>query len=45
MATKQILAAHAIAALIEQTRKFNTITVHLAKSADLATNQAAEIAK
>ncbi|KAG9230404.1 hypothetical protein BJ875DRAFT_488007 [Amylocarpus encephaloides] len=45
MATKQILAAHAILALIEQTRKFNAMTVHLAKSADLAMNQAAEIAK
>lgn len=45
MATKQILAAHAISALMEQTRKFNAVTVHLAKSADLATNQAAEIAK
>ncbi|ELR02016.1 hypothetical protein VC83_01460 [Pseudogymnoascus destructans] len=45
MATKQVLATHAIAALKEQTRKFEAMSVQLAKSADLATNQAAEIAK
>ena len=44
MATK-ILAAHAISALMEQTRKFSAMTVQLAKSAELAANQAAEIAK
>jgi hypothetical protein len=36
--TKQILVAYAILALIELSRKFNIVTVHLAKSADLATN-------
>ncbi|KFY02821.1 hypothetical protein V490_00389 [Pseudogymnoascus sp. VKM F-3557] len=45
MATKQVLATHAIAALKEHTRKFEVMSVQLAKSADLATNQAAEIAK
>ncbi|KFY17489.1 hypothetical protein V492_00643 [Pseudogymnoascus sp. VKM F-4246] len=45
MATKQVLATHAISALKEQTRKFETMSVQLAKSADLATNQAAEIGK
>ncbi|KAH7393707.1 hypothetical protein BKA64DRAFT_710036 [Cadophora sp. MPI-SDFR-AT-0126] len=45
MATKPILAANTISALKEQARKFSAMTVHLAKSADLATNQAAEIAK
>ena len=45
MATKQVLATHAIASLKELTRKFEVMSVQLAKSADLATNQAAEIAK
>jgi hypothetical protein len=45
MVTKQIFAAHAVSALIKQTKKFSAITVYLATSADLVTNQAAKIVK
>lgn len=44
MATKLTLGAHAISALMEQAKRFDAMSVHLAKSADLATSQADEIA-
>jgi hypothetical protein len=45
MATKLTLGAHAVKALMEQAKRFDAMSVHLAKSADLATSQADEIAK
>jgi 1,2-phenylacetyl-CoA epoxidase PaaB subunit len=45
MATKLTLGAHAAKALMEQAKRFDAMSVHLAKSADLATSQADEIAK
>jgi hypothetical protein len=44
MATKLTPSSHAIKALMEQAKRFNVMSVHFAKSADLATSQAAEIA-
>jgi hypothetical protein len=43
MATKLIQGAHAISALMTQAERFDAMSVHLAKSADLATSQANEI--
>src|SRR4051794_15652915 len=45
MATKLTLGTHAAKALMEQAKRFDAMSVHLAKSADLATSQADEIAK
>ncbi|KAL5312937.1 hypothetical protein ACEPPN_019363 [Leptodophora sp. 'Broadleaf-Isolate-01'] len=45
MTSKLILAAHAVKALIEQAKRFDAMSVYLAKSADLATSQADEIAE
>lgn len=45
MATKLTLGQHAISALSEQAKRFDDMTVHLAKSANLATRQAEEIAE
>ncbi|KAL1963047.1 hypothetical protein VTN77DRAFT_8795 [Rasamsonia byssochlamydoides] len=45
MATKKILGPHAISALMEQAKRFDTMSVHLARSPDLATSQANEIAE
>lgn len=45
MAAKLTLGSHAVKALMEQAKRFNAMSVHLAKSADLATSQADEIAK
>lgn len=45
MARKVTLGAQAVSALLEQATRFDTMSVHLAKSADLATSQANDIAK
>jgi hypothetical protein len=45
MTSKKVLAAHAISSLQEQFTRFNAMSVLLAKSADLATNQSNEIAE
>ena len=45
MATKLTLGSHAVKALMEQAKRFDAMLVHLAKSADLATSQADEIAQ
>jgi hypothetical protein len=44
MATKLTLGTHAISALMLQAKRFGAMSVHFAKSADLATSQANEIA-
>ncbi|KAF2817573.1 uncharacterized protein BDZ99DRAFT_565297 [Mytilinidion resinicola] len=44
MATKLTQGAHAISTLMEQTKRFDAMSVYLSKSADLATSQANEIA-
>jgi hypothetical protein len=44
IAAKETLGHHAISALIEQAKMLEVMLVHLAKSADLATKQADEIA-
>ena len=44
MATKLTLCTQAISALTVQAKKFGAMSVHFAKSADLATSQANEIA-
>ncbi|KAL2372005.1 hypothetical protein RJ035_005775 [Blastomyces gilchristii] len=45
MATRLILGTHAINTLMEQAKRFEAMSVQFAKSADLATSQAAEISK
>jgi hypothetical protein len=45
MARKVTLGAQAVSALLEQATRFDTMSVHLAKSAELATSQANDIAK
>ncbi|PSN60497.1 hypothetical protein BS50DRAFT_625870 [Corynespora cassiicola Philippines] len=45
MTTKKVLGPHAISTLKEQTRRFECMSVCLAKGADLATSQANEIAE
>ncbi|OJD10476.1 hypothetical protein AJ78_08526 [Emergomyces pasteurianus Ep9510] len=44
MAIKKILADHAVSALMEEARRFDAMSVHIAKSTNLATSQADEIA-
>ncbi len=43
MAAKKTPGPQAISALMEQAKRFEAMSVHLAKSADLATKQADEI--
>lgn len=45
MAIKKVLGDHAISALKEQVRRFETMSVCIAKGADLATSQASDIAE
>jgi hypothetical protein len=44
MATKLTLSTHVISALMVQAKKFGAMSVHFAKSADIATSQANDIA-
>lgn len=45
MATRYVLGAHALSALMDQAKRFETMSVHLARSPKLAIMQAEEIAK
>lgn len=44
MARKVTLGAHAVSALMEQATRFDAMSVHFVKSADLAMSEANEIA-